>query len=197
MRRWDGIRGAQPPTDGAFSQSSVSHQPVIIQASISHQSAISQSSVSHQRGASSSSGSTRKRKAPWLILKAGRFCAAGKASVEFVRPRKIPSVSQPALPDCQMRFFRQRLPPFERAVSHAPTRQGHSPSPLGSGIICPDCPDCHNLKGKRFRHSSPLDRALRAEDAQLGHRVAIQSPNNGIQTVSHWHSNRISMLSMA
>ena len=38
--------------------------------------------------------STRKRKASWLIPKAGRFfCAAGKASVELDRPRIIPSVS--------------------------------------------------------------------------------------------------------
>ena len=87
-----------------------------------------------------------------------------------------------------MRFFRQRLPPFERAVSHAPTRQGHSPSPLGSGTVPRIiCPDCHHLKGKRPRHSSPLDRALRAEDAQLGHRVAIQSPP------LQWHSNSLSL----
>ena len=35
-------------------------------------------------------------------------------------------------------------------------------------------------------HGWPFDRALRAEDAQLGHRVVIQSP-------PQWHSNSLSL----
>ena len=72
-RRWGGIRGAEPPTDGAFSPPSVSHQPVIIQASIGHRSAISQSSVCHQRGASSSSGSHQETEGPVPRTEGGAF----------------------------------------------------------------------------------------------------------------------------
>ena len=111
----------------------------------------------------------------------GRGASGLPPSPSLFLPRLAISGSQAwlfqhALPDCQMRFFRQRLPPFERAVSHAPTRQGHSLFPFGSWTVPRIiCPGCHHLKGKRPRHSSPLDRALRAEDAQLGQDDSMDS----------------------
>ena len=43
--RWEGIRGARPPTDNTLSQSSASHHPGVNQAPVVHQSATSQPSA--------------------------------------------------------------------------------------------------------------------------------------------------------